>query len=60
MQVPANATVSTVKIPLVHRPKNLPEFHAANERRATRFQQLANGKLGDLLSMSLVDIQDME
>jgi cathepsin D len=49
-----------INIPLAHRPKNLPEFHAATERRANRFQQIADGKVGDLPSVSLTDVQDSE
>jgi len=49
-----------INVPLVHQPKTLPEFHATNARRADRFTQIADGKLGGLPSVSLTDVQDIE
>lgn len=59
-QVSQIVDADVIGVPLTHRPKTLPEFHAMNARRADRFKQVADGKLGDVPSVSLTDVQDSE
>lgn len=49
-----------INVPLVHRPKTLPEFRAMSVRRKDRFQHMADGGLGDIPSVSLTDVGDSE
>jgi len=55
------AAADVVNVPLTHRPKNLPEFHAMNTRRAERAELLgASVQDGGYPSVSLTDLQDCE
>jgi len=55
------AAADVINVPLSHRPKTLPEFHAMKQRRAERSERLAaSAKNGGLPSVSLTDVQDSE
>merc|ERR1719375_2241441 len=50
-----------ITLPLTHRPKTLPEFHAAKQRRTEHAARLAaTAKEGGYPSVSLTDVQDCE
>jgi len=58
---PCSEAASVITLPLTHRPKTLPEFHAAKQRRAQHAERLAaTAKEGGYPSVSLTDVQDCE
>jgi cathepsin D len=49
-----------INVPLTHHPKTLTEFNAQTKRRGEHFARVAATANGDLPSVSLTDVQDIE